>query len=99
MKVAINLLGAVAFRADPDEVKDIERTKDPLDFAIFMSVFRSYPCAVEPEGDQSNLRSSETKGRMRKTHVASNSGTSHGQKPEKKVPKIRNHSSSQFLNC
>jgi hypothetical protein len=43
---------------------------------------------------QSNLRSSESKGRMRKTLGANNSGKSYGEKPEKKVPKIRNHASS-----
>jgi hypothetical protein len=42
---------------------------------------------------QSNLISSEAKGRMRKALVANNSGKLHGEKPEKKVPKLRNHAS------
>jgi regulatory protein YycI of two-component signal transduction system YycFG len=43
---------------------------------------------------QSNLRSLETKGRMRRTLVANNSGKPYGAKPEKKVTKLRNHASS-----
>jgi hypothetical protein len=41
---------------------------------------------------QSNLRSSETKGRMLKTLVATIL-ENRMKKPEKKVPKLRNHAS------
>jgi hypothetical protein len=43
---------------------------------------------------QSNLRSSETKGRIQKTLVANNFGKSYGEKPEKKVSKLRNRAFS-----